>query len=160
MKKPMLLCITAAFLLPSLAQALPRDAAAVLNRCGNPLHGDETILENTVAGGRRLLRYERGTLSFDKVRNDGWTFTTGTHGDNTALNASQMSVYMPCLRDALSDSAASAPLPQFTALNRAEVSAKRAYKSLIAYSFLLLGILGAFFILLSRRPQHNEDLVG
>lgn len=160
MKKLTLFCFTAALFLPNLAQALPRDAAAVLNRCGNPLHGDETILENTVAGGRRLLRYERGTLSFDKVRNDGWTFTTGTHGDETMLNAGQMSAYMPCLRDALSDSAAPGPLPQLTALNRVEVSAKRAYKSLIAYSLLLLGILGAFFIVLSRRPQHNEDLVG
>ena len=47
--------------------AAPRDAAAVLNRCGNPLKGDTTILESTVTGGRRLLNYERGTLHFDKV---------------------------------------------------------------------------------------------
>ena len=160
MKKLTLFCLATSFLIPSLAKATPRDVAAVLNRCGNPLHGDQTILENTVAGGHRLLRYERGTLSFDKVRNDGWTFTSGTHGNETALNADQMSAFMPCLRDALADSASSAPLPQFTAFNRVEVSAKRAYKSLIAYSLILLAILGVFFLVLSRRPQHNEDLIG
>ena len=73
------LLLLALFLLPQFALAGPRDAAAVLNRCGKPLKGDQIILESTVAGGRRVLSYERGTLNFDKVSSLGWTFTYANH---------------------------------------------------------------------------------
>ena len=44
-------------LVPATAFAGPRDAEAVLNRCGKPLKGDDTVLDNSAAGGYRLLRY-------------------------------------------------------------------------------------------------------
>ncbi len=147
----------ALFLVPSI-QALPRDAVATLNQCGQPLFGDETILENTLAGGRRLLKYERGTLSFNRVARDGWTFTGGVHHDQTVLNAAQMEQYMPCLKDALADSAASGPLPVVTTYGRAQSSLKRAYQTVVVGTLSSLCLLGAGFFFMARRSRVSADL--
>jgi len=152
----LLLC----FLAATPALALPRDAEAVLNRCGQPLRGDETIYENTVAGGHRILHYERGILNFDRVANDGWTFTYGTHGKQDHLNADQMSAFMPCLKDGLADSASPAPLVKVTAMDRAAVSFKRSLREVMLATTGFLLILGIFFILWSKRPVDHEGLVG
>ncbi len=138
------------------AFADPRDSAAVLNRCGKPLKGEETILEDTVAGGRRLLMYERGTLTFNKVANIGWTFSYGSHGKQDHLTAEQMEKYMPCLKDALADAAAPAPLVRITPVQRVEVSMKRDFKVLIAYTVAGLGVLGIIFYIWSRRTRDTE----
>lgn len=148
------LLLLALFLLPQFALAGPRDAAAVLNRCGKPLKGDQIILESTVAGGRRVLSYERGTLNFDKVSSLGWTFTYANHRKLAHLNADEMVKYMPCLKDALADSASSEPLVVITPITRVEVSMKRSYKKLVLYTLALLALLGVGFFFLSRK---NND---
>ena len=155
------LCLSALMMLvPATALAFPRDAEAVLNHCGAPLHGDETIYEDTVAGGRRILHYGRGTLYFDRVANSGWTLTYGERGGQAHLSLSQMSVYMPCLQEALAESASSAPLVRVTAVDRAEASIKRSLREVILACLLFLAVLGFVFLLWSRRPTNNEGLVG
>jgi hypothetical protein len=136
----------------------PRDAASVLDHCGKPLKGDLTILESTVTGGRRLLEYERGTLHFDKVANIGWTFSYGTHGKLDHLTADQMQRYMPCLKDALANSAAAGqPLVVVTPIQRAEVSMKGMYKHIVLYT---LGFLAAASVLFFGWPRRNRDTHG
>lgn len=147
-------------LAPAAALALPRDAEAVLNHCGAPLHGDETIYEDSVVGGRRILHYGRGTLYFDRIANSGWTFTYGQRGGQEHLSLDQMSVYMPCLQDALIESASSSPLVRVTAVDRAEASIKRSLQQVILACLLFLAVLGFVFLLWSRRPTNNEGLVG
>jgi hypothetical protein len=149
------LSLCAALLSPE-AFAAPRDAAAVLNRCGKPLKGEETILEDTVSGGRRILSYERGTLTFEKVANIGWTFAYGSHRKQDHLTAEQMEKYMPCLKDALADSAAPEPLVTITPVERAEVSVKRDFKVMIAYTLGFLVLLGIAFYIWSRRTREVE----
>ncbi len=151
---------TLMLLVPATGLALPRDAEAVLNHCGPPLHGDETIYEDTVAGGRRILHYGRGTLYFDRVANSGWTFAYGQRGGQGHLSLDQMSVYMPCLQDALVESASSAPLMRVTAVDRAKASIKRSLQEVILSCILFLAVLGFVFLLWSRRPTNNEGLVG
>jgi hypothetical protein len=157
--------MTRRFLLPALLLALfcslpacaaPRDAASVLNRCGKPLKGDETILESTVTGGRRILSYERGEIHFDKVANDGWTFSYGSHKKQTHLTAEQMEKYMPCLKDALTLSAEPEPLKMITPVQRVEVSVKRDYKAVVLYTLLFLVVLGLFFLWWARREREEE----
>ena len=151
---------TLIMLVPTLALALPRDAEAVLNHCGTPLHGDETIYEDTVAGGRRILHYGRGTLYFDRVANSGWTFTYGQRSGQGHLSLNQMSIYMPCLQDALIESASTSPLVRVTAVDRAEASIKRSLREVILACILFLAVLGFVFLLWSRRPTDTEGLVG
>jgi hypothetical protein len=139
---------------PALAD--PRDSAAVLNRCGKPLKGEETILEDTVSGGRRILMYERGTLTFNKVANIGWTFTYGSHGKQDHLTAEQMEKYLPCLKTALADAASPQPLVRVTPVQRVEVSLKRDFKVLIANTIAALGVLGIIFFFWSRRGHASE----
>ncbi len=161
MKKYLAACLSSVMMLvPAAALASPRDAEAVLNHCGAPLRGDETIYENTVAGGRRILHYGRGTLYFDRVANDGWTFTYGQRGGQGRLSADQMSVSMPCLQEALMESASSSSLMRVTAVDRAKASVKRSLREVILACFLFLGVLGFTFLLWSRRPTDNEGLVG
>ena len=161
MKKPLATCLAALMMLvPGSALALPRDAEAVLNHCGTPLHGDETIYEDTIAGGQRILHYGRGTLHFDRVANNGWSFTYGQRGGQGHLSLDQMSVYMPCLQDALIESASSSPLVRVTAVDRAEASIKRSLREVILGCLLFLTVLGFVFLLWSRRPTNNEGLVG
>ena len=155
------LCLsTLMMIVPTAALALPRDAEAVLNHCGTPLHGDETIYEDTVAGGRRILHYGRGTLYFDRMANNGWTFTYGQRSGQGHLSLDQMSVYMPCLQDALIESASSSPLVRVTAVDRATASIKRSLQEVILASLLFLVVLGFVFLLWSRRPTNDEGLVG
>ena len=151
---------TLIMLVPTFALALPRDAEAVLNHCGTPLHGDETIYEDTVAGGRRILHYGRGTLYFDRVANSGWTFTYGQRSGQGHLSLNQMSIYMPCLQDALIESASTSPLVRVTAVDRAEASIKRSLREVILACILFLAVLGFVFLLWSRRPTDTEGLVG
>ena len=140
------------------ALALPRDAVAVLNRCGKPMKGDETILDNSVAGGHRTLRYERGYLHFDKVAQDGWSFVSGEHHRKTDLSADEMEVYMPCLKDALADSAAPEPIKQITSVNRLESTAKRDYKQIVFGALALIIFSGLALAALSRRkPLEVEE---
>lgn len=163
MKNHLALCFaTSTLLIPATATALavPRDAEAVLNHCGTPLHGDETIFEDSVAGGRRILRYGRGTLNFDRVANNGWAFTYGQRGGDAHLSPAQMSVYMPCLEEALIESASSSPLMRVTAANRAEASIKRSLREVILGAMLFLAVLGCVFLLWARRPVDNVGLVG
>lgn len=161
MNNRLALCLAAfTTLIPATALALPRDAEAVLNHCGTPLHGDETIFEDSIAGGRRILHYGRGTLNFDRVANNGWTFTYGQRGGQGHLSLDQMSVYMPCIREALIESASSLPLTQVTAVDRAEASIKRSLREVILGAMLFLAVLGCAFLLWGRRPVDNEGLVG
>ena len=135
--------------------ALPRDAAAVLNRCGKPLRGDEEVLDNSVAGGHRQLRYERGILHFDKVAMDGWTFVYGTHRKQDHLPADQMAKFMPCLTDALADSAAPEPLRHITAVERVETSMKRSYLQLVIWAFALICLSGLVLLLPGMRKRQE-----
>lgn len=136
------------------AFAGPRDAVAVLNRCGKPLKGDEVIYENTVAGGRRLLTYESGVLHFDRVQNDGWTFKFGTHGKTDNLTPDEMAKYMPCLTDALADSMAAGPIKPLTETQRVMYDAKTEYKRIILWS---LGGLVATGLVLAAWPRSEEN---
>ena len=136
--------------------AAPRDAISALNRCGDPMQGDSTILENTVAGGRRILTYERGSLHFDKMGNDGWTFSYGTHGKLDHLNAKQMEEYMPCLKESLADSASPAPLVMLTRMQRAETSDRSMYKTLSVYGLAFLVTVCAVLVAFSRRSKAAE----
>ena len=147
-------------LIPASSLASPRDAEAVLNHCGAPLHGDETIYEDTVAGGRRILHYGRGTLYFNRVENSGWTFMYGQRSGQNSLSLNQMSVYMPCLQDAVLESASAAPLMRVTAVDRAEASIKRSLREVMLACLLFLMVLGCVLLLWSRRPTNNEGLVG
>ena len=142
------------------AAAAPRDAEAVLNRCGKPLKGDDIVLDNSISGGHRILKYERGFLYFDRLANDGWSFKYGMHKKDTNLDADEMSKFMPCLKDGLADSASSAPIRKLTSVQRVEVSMKRAYKTVVLATFLFLILLGGLFYLLSRRTPNTEGLVG
>ncbi len=159
MTRRVLLCLFAiGFLLSVPALAAPRDAQAVLNRCGKPLKGDEIILESTVSGGRRLLEYERGTLTFEKVANIGWTFAYGSRKKQDHLTAEQMEKYMPCLKDALEDSANPAPLVIFTPVQRVEVSLKRSMRQLIIYTSIFILIMGALAYWFYHRGKERERL--
>jgi hypothetical protein len=157
-KKLLNSCAVLSIALGSAAPALagPRDAVAVLNRCGKPLKGDEIIYENTVAGGRRILSYERGTLHFDRMLNDGWTFKFGTHKKETDLDAEQMAKFMPCLKDALADSAAEGPIQQLTEAQRVVYDAKVEYKKIILYGLGGLVVVG---LVLAVWPKGNEEEV-
>ncbi len=137
-------------------KALPRDATAVLNRCGKPLKGDEIIYEsNTVAGGRRLLSYERGVLHFDRVGNDGWTFAYGTHKKADHLDAASMNQYLPCLKDALADSAADAPIQTLSSTQRVVYSAKQYYKKLVVYTLASLVFIGIVFLIPTKKADEE-----
>lgn len=161
MNKYLLSLILAASCLSVLpAAAAPRDAEAVLNRCGKPLKGDDIVLDNSVSGGHRILKYERGFLYFDRLANDGWSFTHGMHRNQTNLDADEMARFMPCLKDGLADSASSAPLKKMTSVQRVEVSMKRAYKTVVFSTFMFLILLGGLFYLLSKRTPNTEGLVG
>ena len=154
----LILAVTFSSALP--ASAAPRDAEAVLNRCGKPLKGDDIVLDNSLSGGHRILKYERGFLYFDRLANDGWTFKYGMHNKQTNLNADEMSKYMPCLKDGLMDSASTAPIKKMTSVQRVEVSMKRAYKTVVLSTFVFLILLGGLFYLLSKRTPNTEGLVG
>ena len=161
MKNPLMFGLaTLMMLVPISAFASPRDAEAVLNHCGAPLHGDETIYEDTVAGGRRILHYGRGTLYFNRLGNSGWTFMYGQRNDPSHLTLNQMSVYMPCLQDAVLEAASSAPLMRVTAMDRAQVSIKRSLREVMVACLLFLVVFGFVLFLWSRRPVDNEGLVG
>ncbi len=161
MKKYLLALLLTASISSALpAAAAPRDAEAVLNRCGKPLKGDDIVLDNSPSGGHRILKYERGFLYFDRLANDGWTFRYGMHKKQTNLEAEEMSKFMPCLKDGLADSASAAPIRKMTSLGRVEVSMKRAYKTVVLSTFLFLILLGGVFYLLSRRTPNTDGLVG
>ena len=148
-------------LAPCTAFAGPRDADAVLNRCGKPLKGDDTVLDNSVAGGHRTLHYERGTLQFDRAQNTGWTFVSGSHKKAANLSADEMAKWMPCLPLALADSASPEPLQKVTEIQRVAVSMKHSYKALILWVLAGLIALGVIFYLLSlRKPEEEDGLVG
>ena len=141
--------------LPALAG--PRDAGAILNRCGKPHKSDQTILENTVAGGRRILTYQRGVLNFERVQNDGWTFTSGAHGSLKNLSAAQMEQYMPCLHDAFLQSASPEPLKRYTPVTRVEASMKERLGTVILYCIGALAVIGVLLFGMSRRPSPEEE---
>ncbi len=153
---PVCVALASTFAAVQPLEALPRDAVAVLNRCGKPLKGDEIIYEsNSVAGGRRLLSYERGVLHFDRVGNDGWTFAYGTHKKIDHLDAAEMNHYLPCLNDALSDSAADAPIRTLTSTQRVVYSAKQYYKKLVIYTLASLVLIGVVFLIPTRRAEEE-----
>ena len=128
------------------AFAGPRDYAAVLNRCGKPLRGEETILEDTVAGGRRILSYERGELRLRQGSQPGMDVQpTGSIGKKDHLDANVMEKYMPCLKDALAESSSPEPLVTITPVQRVEVSVKRDYKVIVLYTLLGLVVVWADF---------------
>jgi hypothetical protein len=161
MNKSLLALTLAVFALSALpAHALPRDAEAVLNRCGQPLQGEEIVYDNSITGGHRTLKYERGTLLFDRFENKGWTFHSGSHRKLHDLNADQMAEFMPCIKDAMADSAAPEPIKQITSVQRVEVSLKRAVKTVIMGCMVFLAVLGVFLFWLSKRPQNTEGMVG
>ena len=161
MNKSLLTLILAALVLPAMpVHALPRDAEAVLNRCGKPMQGEEIVYDNSITGGHRTLKYERGTLLFDRFTNNGWSFHSGSHRKQHDLNADQMAEFMPCLKDALADSAAPEPIKPITSVQRVEVSLKRAVKTVIMGCMIFLAVLGVFLFWLSKRPQNTEGLVG
>ena len=113
MKSFILLLLLLSASVPLFAQEGARDAMAVLNRCGKPLKGDDTVFTN--ADSHRTLLYERGTLLFDRVGDNGWKFVSGSHKKQKNLSADQMAVFMgPCLKLALADSAAPAPIKKET----------------------------------------------
>jgi hypothetical protein len=156
---PLVALIGTLILAATPANASPRDADAVLARCGRPLKGDQTILESTVAGGRRLLMYERGTLNFEKVGTEGWTFTHGTHQKLDHLTAEEMEKYMPCLKEALATAATGAPIKKMPAVQRMERAAdvEHPYKMLSAYLGGVAILFAAFFVWMSRKPETIED---
>ncbi len=126
--------------------------------CGDATLGDTTIYENhTVAGGRRILEYLSGTINFDRVGNDGWTFTYASHGKRDHLTAEQMGEYMPCLTVALPDSASPEPLKRVIAAERVETSMKRPYEKLILGLLLLLVLLTVVYFVFGRRTSGDED---
>ena len=140
------------------AHAGPRDVSAVLLHCGDATLGDTTIYENhTVAGGRRILKYLSGTLNFDRVGNQGWTFTSGSHGKKDQLTAAQMDPYMPCLTVALTDSASPEPLQPVTAKERIETSMKKPYEKLIGGALLLLLLLTILYFIFGRRKDEDDE---
>ena len=152
------LTATALLGLPSSAHAGPRDASAVILHCGQATLGDTTIYENhTVAGGRRILKYFSGTINFDRVGNDGWTFTFGSHGKEEHLTAEQMDGYMPCLTVALADSAGPGPLRPVTAAERVETSMKRPYEKLIGGCLALLLALTILYLIFGRRAKEEDE---
>ena len=142
----------------SSAFCAPRDAVAVLNRCGKPLKGDDTVLDDSVAGGHRTLKYQRGDLHFEKVALDGWSFTYGTHHDEDHLDAQQMAVFMPCLSAALADSLAPGPIQPISSATRIESSAKAEYKQLMLWVVAALVATGLILYLLSLRKRPEEQI--
>ena len=136
------------------AFAGPRDAEAVLNRCGRPLGGDRTILDDSVSGGRRILSYERGTMYFDKVAATGWTFSYGSHKKQEHMNESEMSETMPCFKLAMADSLASAPLPHETTAKRLETTMKEHIRQVALGGIGLIVFCGIVIFAWPRsRPQ-------
>ena len=135
----------------------PRDADAVLNRCGRPLKGDVTVLDNSVAGGHRELKYQRGDLHFDKVAMAGWTFTYGSHKHGDHLTAEEMGAVMPCLTRALADSASPEPLKTITPVERVASSAKENFKQMILWGGIAIVVIGLILLVLSRRRPEDES---
>lgn len=154
MKKLSLLLLLFFSSLSAVAQQGARDADAVLNRCGKPFKGDETIYTNE--GSSRTLKYERGNLLFTRVGNEGWKFVSGSHRKQQNLNADQMAAFFPCLPLALADSASPAPLKKVTSVDRIEVSLKHSFKKVILYIFIGLALLGLVLFLMSRRESNQE----
>ena len=153
-----LLLSLAIILLAVGASAGPRDAAAVIAHCGQATLNDTTVLgDHTVAGGHRSLKYLTGTLNFDRVQNDGWTFTSGAHGKKTDLSAAEMAHYMPCLADALAASNSAEPLKPVTTGDRVAASMRRPYEKLIAISILVLVVLTAAYFIQASRSRRDED---
>ena len=156
MKKPVslfLFLFSASLCTP--AQEGQRDADAVLNRCGKPLKGDDTLYTNE--GSTRTLEYERGNLVFVRVGNEGWKFDHGTHKKELNLNAKAMATFFPCLPLALADSASPAPLKNVSAVQRLEVSAAHSPLQII------LAIMAAFVVLFTimnilRRRKRNDQV--
>ena len=156
MKKFILLLLLLSASVPMLAQEGARDAIAVLNRCGKPLKGDDTVFTN--ADSHRTLLYERGTLLFERVGDNGWKFVSGSHKKQKDLTADQMAVFMgPCLKLALADSAAPEPIKTVTSVQRMETSAKHSIKKVILYALLGLVVLGGIFFLISRHKPSDPD---
>ena len=152
-----LMVLIAGALLMSNANAGPRDAAAVLLHCGDATLGDTTIYENhTLAGGRRILKYLSGTVNFDRVGNEGWTFTFASHGKRDRLTAAEMDQYMPCLTVALADSASPEPLKPVTTQERIATSMKKPYEKLIGGAMLMLLLLTAVYFLFGRKKDEEE----
>ncbi len=154
-KLALLLLMALAISAPVQAQEGARDAFAVLNRCGKPLKGDDTLYTNT--GSTRTLNYERGTLLFTRVGDAGWKFVSGSHKSQTDLNATQMAAFMPCLTQALADSAAPEPIKHVTPVERMEVSAKHSAKQIVLFTIVGLVVIGLIFLLLSRRKPSDAD---
>ena len=155
-KLVLLLMLSAIACTPLFAQDGARDALAVLNRCGKPLRGDDTLFTDT--GSTRTLLYERGTLLFTRVGDNGWKFVSGSHKKQKDLTAEQMSAFMgPCLSLALADSAAPEPIKKVTPVQRIEVSAKHSIKEVMLYAVLGLIVLGLVFFLTSRRKPSGPD---
>ena len=149
--------IAGALLTPT-ASAGPRDASAVLLHCGNATLGDTTIYENhTIAGGRRILKYFSGTLNFDRVGNEGWTFSFASHGKRDRLTAAEMDQYMPCLTVALADSASPKPLRPVSTQERIATSMKKPYEKLIGGALLLLLLLSVVYFVFRRRRDSEDD---
>ena len=150
--------VFAGLLVVPAAQAGPRDATAVLLHCGQATLGDTIIYENhTVAGGRRILKYIAGTVNFDRVGNDGWTFTFGSHGKKEHLTAQEMDEYMPCLTIALADSASPEPLKEVTTKERVETSMKRPYEKLIGGSLIVLLLLTIAYFFFGRKSDTDDS---
>lgn len=137
------------------AYAGPRDAAAVLNRCGRPLEGDHIILEDTVAGGRRILSYERGVMHFDKVGANGWTFAYGSHKKDLHLDEQQMGQVMPCFSLAMADSMAPLPLPPETPTKRVAASMRQNIKLVMIWAAVIVLVCGVIIFVLPRRETEE-----
>ena len=150
-------CIVLASLVPA-CYAGPRDASAVILHCGQATLEDTTVLnDHTVAGGHRILRYMAGTANFDRVGNDGWTFTYGEHRKQNHLTAEQLGRYMPCLTVALADSASPAPLQPVTTTERLETSMRRPYEKLIGGTVLFLLLLTIVYFVFGRRSSDSDS---
>ncbi len=155
MKRIAALCLLLACSQPFIAQEGSRDALAVLNRCGKPLKGDDTVYTNEKS--TRTLNYQRGTLLFERVGDQGWKFVSGSHKNDKNLTAQQMAAFMPCLTLALADSAAPEPLKPVSSVQRMQVSMKDSYKQLVLYTLAGLVVLGLIFFASSRRRSTDSD---
>jgi len=140
------------------AHAGPRDAEAVLNRCGAPLKGDKIVLEDTVSGGRRILSYERGTIVFEKEGVNGWTFLDASARHREHLNQDQLGEIMPCFKAALADSLASEPLPHENKVKRVEFSIKENLEKVILWTVGSLFVLGLIFFIFTRGREEQEEI--
>jgi len=146
-----LLCVSA---LPALAGQQPQygspgEMDAVMRLCGKPRGISKGISPVTNTMQRNLIYSDTLILHFQPIR-DGWSFTTGWDG-HVPITRDQLSVKMPCFRQALAEAARIPTKPVAADPTIADQVATTPFNNAnygIPHLYLILILIGIFLICL------------